>query len=70
MSFLSDAELERLTGAARHKDQVAELERRGIPYEVNRRRQINVLWSAVEAFLGPKHDRPGPTSEPELSVFN
>ena len=68
--FLTDADIERLTGYTKPKHQAAELERRGIPHFVNKRRQIVVTWAAVEAALGARDRSSGPASEPDLTVWN
>jgi hypothetical protein len=70
MSFLTDEEIERLTGCKRHADQLGELSAMGIRHRVNRRREIVVTWSAVEAVLGPQGPVRGPTDQPDMAAFS
>ena len=67
--LLTDPDIERVTGFKRHTEQLAELRRLGIRHSVNKRREIVILWSAVEAVLGPRAGAAGPTDQPEGSVF-
>lgn len=60
--FLTNAQVEKLTGKSRHSAQRRILQSRGLPHDVNGRGEILVLWSVVEAMMGLKR----PTeAEPE-----
>lgn len=67
--LLTDPDIERVTGFKRRTEQLAELRRLGIRHMLNRRFEIVVLWSAVEAVLGPQAGAAGPTDQPEGSAF-
>ena len=69
MSLLTDPDIERVTGCKRREAQIAELTRLGIRHTLNRRREIVVLWSAVEAVLGPREETNGPTSAPDVAAL-
>lgn len=52
--FLTKEQVERLTGYHRRAAQMRNLKGRRIPYEVNGRGEILVLWSVVEHKMGVK----------------
>lgn len=69
--FLTDKDIERLTGRGRRKDRLAALRDMGIRHTQNKRGEILVLWSAVEAVLGPRAQPAGGlTSEPDTAAFS
>lgn len=52
--FLTKEQVQRLTGKKRRGYQCAELKARGLPFDMNSRGEILVLWSVVEHRMGIK----------------
>lgn len=52
--FLTEEQVEKLTGKRRLSAQIRNLKERGIPYDVNGAGELLVLWSVVEAKMGIK----------------
>jgi len=50
--FLTDEQVEKLTGKRRLSAQIRNLQDRGIPHDVNGAGELLVLWSVVEAKMG------------------
>jgi hypothetical protein len=52
--FLTKVQVQKLTGKCRRSAQMRELKILGLPYDVNGRGEILVLWSVVQHKMGIK----------------